>query len=203
MRSLEKISFPPIKKTAELHPNIINMLFENKKEILRKLSDLRALHFIDHISITVINEFKKIAVFSITPSVEFNLIVHGLWKFDNSFFPETSEDNTFFWWEEGYEISLFGILKEMKEAQHNFTLGLSLVRKYEKTKIVYSFATRSQNANLKDYYFDNINELFKIGDYGYKLIENIYHNYAFIKSPFKINSSINKPNLRLITNKFL
>jgi hypothetical protein len=68
-----------------LHEDILDILFKHKGEVHRKFTDLRGIFLIDHIAIKIIDPGNRIVVFSITPSVEYNLIVQGLWKHDLSF----------------------------------------------------------------------------------------------------------------------
>ncbi len=187
-----------------LHEDILDILFKHKEEIYRKLIDLRGTFLIDHIAIKIIDPNNKILIFSITPSVEYNLIVQGLWKHDKSFSLNFQKNNSFYIWEEAYPEKYFDELKSIKELKHGFTFGFNLSKTIGSFNLTYSFATRSKNNKLLEYYQSHINELFALGDYGYKLIHNIYANYCNpqfnLPTGAQNRNYYEKPILKLIVN---
>lgn len=189
---------------TRLHDNILDILFKHKKEISNRLRDIKGLYFIDHVAIIIITPSNEITIFSYTPSVEYNLIIKELWKYDKSFSPYFLKDGSMTWWGEAYSYNYLNLIQFAKEELHKFTLGMNLVRKIENHKLVYSFATRSQKNGIKEFYVDIKDELFHIGDYGYNLIRDIYSEYSdshvvpFINNSNKILK--NKPHLKLIVN---
>lgn len=189
-----------------LHDDILDILFKHKEEIHRKLSDLQGTLLIDHIAIKIIDPNKKLLIFSITPSVEYNILVQGLWKHDKSFSTYFHNTNKFYSWEEAYSKLYFHKIKQIKETKHGFTFGFNISKKIDEFNLIYSFATRSQNKNLHDYYYNHLNKLYSLGDYSYRLIHNIYAKYC---DPIWILPSMNsvqshpissKPLLKLIIN---
>ena len=187
-----------------LHEDILDILFNHKEEIYKKLIDLRGTFLIDHIAIKIIDPNKKILIFSITPSVEYNLLVQGLWKFDKSFSIKFQNSNYFYAWEKAYSKQYFNEIKYIKEHKHGFTLGFNTSKKIGAFNLIYSYATRSKNIDLLDYYRNHTNELLGLGDYSYKLIHNIYANYC--DPSFSLPSitcrqpSRKKPILKLVVN---
>ena len=167
----------------KMHDNILDILFNHKNEIFRKLSDLRGLYFIDHIAITLINPNNEIVVLSLTPSVEFKLIMNGLWKFDMSFNPLSSINGDMLFWNKAYANGYHNEIKRVKETQHNFSLGFNLIKKIDGFTFIYSFATRKNTKGLQKYYEGLKQELFILGDYGYKLLRNIYVQYENTYTP--------------------
>lgn len=161
-----------------LHENILDILFKHKKEISLRLSNIRGLFYTDHVSINILTPENKILIFSITPSVEYNLTIHELLKYDKSFFPNFYKDYSLFWWDQAYHHKYANELKKIKEEMHGFTLGLGLARRMKNIHLIYSYATRSQADDLKLYYEDHKNELFHMGDYAYKLISDFYSIYC-------------------------
>lgn len=161
-----------------MHPNILEILFKHKNEIFRKLSDLRGLYYIDHVSITLIDPDHEITIFSITPSVEFNLIVQGLWHFDRSFNPAHYAPGKLLFWDKAYLNGYQNDLKYIKETQHDFSLGFNLLRKVDNFNLIYSFATRKTGIDLKKYYQSMICDLYSFGDYGYRQLRDIYDQYS-------------------------
>lgn len=188
-----------------LHEDILDILFKHKKDIYRKLIDLKGLLLLEHIAITVINPENKLLIFSITPSVEYNLIVQGLWKYDLSFSISFHRKNSFYKWDKAYDANFFHHIKQIKELKHGFTFGCNVAKKVDNFTLIYSFATRSHNDHLSIYYHDHINDLIAIGDYGYNTIRNLYANYydSQWQSPPNIHGTQNKvkkPLFKLIVN---
>jgi len=169
---------PTFSSEVILHENILDILFKHKEEIYKKLIDLKGTFLIDHISIKIIDPSGKLLIFSITPSVEYNLIVQGLWKHDKSFSITFQENNDFYPWEMAYSKDYFNEIKYLKEIKHGFTFGFNISKKLGDFNLIYSYATRSKNNGLPDYYEKHRNELAHMGDYGYKVISNIYANYC-------------------------
>jgi len=132
------------------------------------------LFLIDHLAINIIDPKNRLVIFSTTPSVEYNLITQGLWKYDKSLSMNFQRDNRFYSWEKAYEKEYFEELKLIKQINHGFSFGFNLSKKIESFQLIYSFATRHQNFELLEYYREYINELFALGDYGYKAIRSIY-----------------------------
>lgn len=188
---------------TKLHNNILDILFNHKREISDRFRDIKGIHFIDHVAIIIINPIYEITIFSYIPSVEYNLIVKDLWKHDKSFNPTLLKDGAMMWWDEAYYPGYSKKIQYIKEDFHNFSLGMNLIRKIEDYTFVYSFATRSKEKNMKAYYADIKNELFHIGDYGYNIIRDIYSRYcAPYIAPLLDTDKIlkQKPHLKLIVN---
>lgn len=188
----------------KLHDSIMTILFKHKREIAKGLRDIKGIHNIDHVAIIIINPNREISIFSLAPSVEYNLIVNDLWKLDNTFNPNSLENHSLTWWENAYHPSSINKLRQIKEDAHKFTFGLNLVQKIEEFTLIFSFATRSNIKNLKEYYLNLKDELFRIGAYGYKHIRDIYMQYSepFIAPMLNSDNNLNvrKPYLKLIIN---
>lgn len=208
---MEKNVFPLNKSIANvdfgdiyLHKDIINILFQHKEEIYRHFIDIKGIFMIEHIAIKIINPNNEMIIFSITPSVEYNLIAQGLWKYDYGFSPYFLKKNTYCKWGTCYSNRYFHEIKFLKEHKHGFNFGFNLLKEQDNFNLIYSFATRSKNSHLDEYYRTHINEIYSIGDYGYKLIHPIYSQY--ITENFKAPSVANTKNsfvksfLKLIIN---
>lgn len=160
-----------------LHPKILEALFKNQREISLKLSNIKGLFKIEHIAMIILTPDDEIIVFSSTPAVEFNLIEKNLWQFDESFKPHHHRDGSFFWWEEAYANGYREKIKEIKQSSYRFTVGFCLARKINKEHIVFSYATRSRDKNIKEYYENHTKELLTMSDYVFGLIQNVYVKY--------------------------
>jgi len=120
-----------------LHEDILEILFKHKEEIYEKFIDLRGVYLIDHLAIKIIDPNNKILVFSITPSVEYNLIVQGLWRHDKSFSVNFQKNNSFYVWEKAYSAKYFNEIKFVKEFKHGFTLGFNISKKINNFNLIY------------------------------------------------------------------
>jgi len=161
-----------------LHENIIDILFQHKEEIYIKFNDLLGIFLIDYIAIKIIDPNNELVIFSITPSVEYNLLVQGLWKYDHSFTMNFQKNNVFYVWEKAYYETYFNEIKSIKEFKHGFTFGFNISKQIDSFHFTYSYATRSKNSKLYHYYHSHVNELSALGDYSYKLIRSIYAKYC-------------------------
>jgi len=189
-------------KDVVLHEDIFEILFKYKKIICNKFDDIRGTLLIDHLSINIINPNNKIVIFSTTPSVEYNLLTHNLWKHDQGFSISHQINNRFYSWDTAYKKEYFNELKLTKQLKHGFTFGFNLSKMINEFQFIYSFATRHPNSELMDYYRQYINELFSIGNYIYKPMANIHEQLAGTPILVSKNESplIFSPFLRLISN---
>lgn len=178
------------KDIPKIHPNILDTLFKYKETIYLKFTDLKGIFLLDHISINIIDPSNTIAIFSITPSVEYNLIIQNIWEHDQSFFPHAYQDEDFFLWEHGYAKNYFHNLKKIKQERHGLYLGFNIIRKIQNYTFIYSFATRHNNIELSNFYQSQKYELLKMGDYAYNLIKDIYRKHCI--STEELPNMINK-----------
>lgn len=188
-----------------LHEYILEILFKYKDKVFNKFYDIRGTFLIDHLAINIIDPNNKLIIFSTTPSVEYNLISQELWKYDRSFSTSYQIDNRFYSWEKAYEENQFEKLKLAKQINHGFSFGFNLSKKIESFQFIYSFATRHQNSDLMEYYRRYINELFAIGNYVFKAINEIYEKqFGKIISTTEISGDKTKrsfsPFLKLISS---
>jgi len=160
------------KNNIQLHPEIIEILFENRRYIKNIFSDLNGLYDIAHIGLTCIDPSNECIVFSTTPNVEYNLISQNLWEYDHCFYPDPVEKNTLLWWDDGLEK-----IAKIKLENNQFTLGMSIVRPVDDFCFIYSFATKETYQDFRRYYSDHLFHLIDIGDYFYKSIRSLYATY--------------------------
>ena len=202
MRQLINIKANEYQKKVKLHDSILDILFAHKSEIFRKFSDIKGLYFLDHVAVTIFNPENEIVIFSLTPSVEYNVIIKELWKHDITFRPDEYADGDFAWWDS--ELNEFSDeIKKIKIENHHFSVGLNLYKKIGDFRFIYSFATRNKDLDIRSYYEGIISELFLLGDYGYKLILGIYVGYCGSHIPPQVaspNTVNEKPYLRLIVS---
>lgn len=183
----------------KLHPEITNILFENHRFIKNVFNNINGLYELSYMGITFIDPSNQLITFSTTPSLEFNLINQNLWLNDPCFAPHHHK-NTILWWSCDNKK-----IEKIKFLNNNFVIGFSISRVLEGFCLIYSFASRASDVNLKNYYQNHKYKIIDIGDYFYKSVKNIYAMYNNIHIPPQL-SSLNskssgldmKPKLRLI-----
>jgi hypothetical protein len=157
-----------------LHQDILEILFRHKEHLYRSFDDVKGTFFIDHMAVKIIDPSNTMTLLSTTPSVEYNLLTQGLWKYDDSFSISYQRTHRFYSWGDAYQSEHFEQLKYLKEKKHGFTFGVNLSKKVGSFHLIYSFATRHQKSSLYEYYRQYISELFSIGDYCYKSVNPIF-----------------------------
>jgi len=203
MNRLSLVSQQKNQSNIRLHTDIINILFSHKKEVSNKFRDIKGLHCLDHIAINIVNPENEVVIFSFTPSIEYNLIIQGLWQYDITFCSNNYEDNTIIWWDKN-SSDTDNEIRKIKETDHNFTLGFNINKKINGFKLIYSFATRNKDEYIRQYYTKIKQELVLFGDYCYKLINNLYLLYCSgHEPPVLISNYIRRhhTHLRLISNQ--
>lgn len=189
----------PVHTNVHLHPQTVDILFTHKGDIFRKLSDLIGLHYIDHVALYLVNPDQEMVIFSLIPSVEFNLLVQGLWPFDNAFQPQSQESENLVFWDQAYMPAYKHAIKSRKETHHHFSLGFNIARKIQGFTLIYAFATRHIDDNLRAYYAAHVSELMALGDYGYKQLLPLYQQYCSITPPMMDTPPLER-RLKLVVN---
>lgn len=192
-------------QTIILHPKLLEILFECRREVSRKFSDVLGIYYFDHVTTMIINPHNQAVIFSSTPSIEYNLIKNELWVNDGHFLLEHINENEFFWWPQAYAPKYFNDIQKIRETDHACNLGITIVKNIHGFTNVYSFATRCKKPELKEYYRDHLDEITKMGDYCYKRIRETYLHYSESFSAPEINelhcpNTKNRSNLRLVVN---
>lgn len=157
------------KKLYTPHENLLSALFESKNRIMRCFSDIKGFFFIEHFAIKIFDAKNRFLVFSSTPSVEFNLIESGLWRYDRSFNPITDEGCIQIW-RHSYQCNYQEALIKEKEIKHGFTFGFDIGGLFQDERVVYTFATRSIISNPQEYYQEKLDELMRMSKYAHQEI---------------------------------
>ena len=189
-----------------LSPDVVNISFRHRKEISRVFNDVLGLHDIDHVSIDIVNAQNELIYFSTTPSMGYNLISSNMWLYDGSISPTFFKSYSFYYWDQTYHQNFFDAIKKIKETEHGFSFGFTLVRKVNGFYILYSFATRGNTLERKLFFQSHVDELLKIGDFCYKSIRSLYALYYDEKSPtlteqpLFLTTSKQQTNIRLVVD---
>lgn len=201
MYELKQVECTPCKKNnITLHPDVIAILFENRRHIKNVFSNLKGLHGITHMGISCIDPAHELIAFSATPNIEYNLFHQNLWLEDPCFAPNATDKNSLLWWDYQNEK-----IEKIKLRNNHFTTGLSIYRPVENFGFIYSFATDEKVEGLRQFYSDNLFSLIDMGDYFYKSLRELYSSYSLKHVPPHINAFNSKatglsvrPFLRLV-----
>ncbi|KTC65684.1 putative FlgJ-like protein (plasmid) [Legionella adelaidensis] len=203
---LEKINTLSVKPI--LHSKLLEILFENRRLVKNIFFEIQGLFDIDYIGLKIINSNKEIIAFSTIPSIEFNLIHQNLWENDVCFIPPNEVRNEIIWWEFENEYSYeLREKKQIKLLNNKLTSGFTICRDLNNFCLLFSYATKSKNKLLKEYYTANIYKIMDLGDYFLNSIIPMYNSYHFkdkliTSSNFKSKKSThsNQSSLKLVIN---
>lgn len=156
------------------HENFSHGLFACFKPLLKLFQQIKGLHNIDYFSTDIINKKNNVMSFSTNPSINHNLLTFGLWQFDGTLSPDFYENQAFYLWRNTYIYGMKNALLKTKEFDNDFQYAFSLPRKLEDYRLIYSFATKEQYIDHKNYYEKYYSELLSIGDFCFKKIRNFY-----------------------------
>lgn len=201
MYELKQVDCSPIKEhQIKLHPEVIKILFENRRVIKSVFSNLKGLHGITHMGMACIDPSRELIAFSTTPSIEHNLFNQHLWLEDHCFNSDIGDKNSLLWWDYQNEK-----IEKFKLLNNRFTMGMTIYRPIGDFGFMYSFATDETVKGLRQYYTDNLFGLIDMGDYFYKSLRELYSHYSLKHVPPELNefnskaTGLNvKPFLRLV-----
>lgn len=168
---------------TKLHPEILNILLENRRYVKSVFLEINGLYDIAHFGLTIVDPSNEMVVFSSTPNIEYNLIHQNLWKHDPCFSSLMQDDNGLSWWNTDQLVDNGDEIERIKLQNNKFSFGVTISRPVNNFCFLYSFATRSKRDDLSEYYTSNIGELIDIGDYFYKSIMDIYSSYSIKYKP--------------------
>lgn len=183
MYELKQADCSPIEEhKIKLHPEVIEILFENRRYIKSVFSNLKGLHGITHMGMTCIDPNQELVAFSTTPSMEYNLFNQQLWIEDHCFNKDSNDKNSLLWWDYQDEK-----IEQIKLTNNRLTMGMTIYRPIGDFGFMYSFATNECVKGLRQYYIDNLFGLIDIGDYFYKSLRELYSRYSFRHKPPELN----------------
>ena len=165
-------------RLPKLHKEILFISLIHYKEIRKIYSEVLRLNAIDHLSINLVNPDGEIVFLSSTPYTGINVCGGKLWLYDISIHPETYENKEFYWWEDCYCKEMKQELQLEKEIKNNLNIGFIISRKVQDFYIMYSFATREKDPDIKEIIKQYKRNFVDMGDYCYSGIKQIYQLYA-------------------------
>jgi len=177
MLEVETIATPK-NKSPYLHALAEDLLFSHKRQVSSLFRDVIGLHEIDSLSLYYIDELQRLLAFSYTPAVEFNLFSSHLWQHDLTFSPQFFSKKQQAFWQELYKDERFDELRYLKQLKYNFNIGFSLSKPQQDYHLIYSFATKSNDAQIKSLWLKVSDELSQIGDYCFNHLKPLITDIA-------------------------
>jgi hypothetical protein len=178
-----------------LHPQAQDFLFEYYRALRLIFNDVLGHLEVDYISIALLNPKQELLFLSSQPSIEQNLIEHGLWSIDPCLqFSGLSHTNVNVW-NDLYKKSSLVSLKHYKldKPKLNFALSKSIVhREYH---INYSFGVKTDDPFVHINLLQGIETLVSMGKF---CLQNILKEiYLDIPRDYFVKEN---SHLKLVTN---
>ncbi len=171
------------------HPRLLEALFYHKPRVSRIFKDVLGIYEIDHVAVAKISS-TKILTFSSTPAMEFNLFNSNLWNFDNSYSPDWFTQCSQAHWEALYTQTRYDELYYLKQVKHHYPIGYSLAAKLEENYFIYSFASHRACVETRELFTNNIDNIYKIGQYCSKMLDQLFQDYNNLPELFSKKSKV-------------
>lgn len=173
----------------KLHKDILLIALYEYTKIKKAYSAVLRLNAIDYLSINIVNPCGEMIFLSSTPSVDMDIYSGDLWLYDRSIYPATYQNQKFYWWDDCYLPEMAGILKQEKEIKNNLHCGFVCVKQIKNFYLLYSYATKEKDPEIKKVIEEYKNTFIDMGDYCYSRIRTIYEKYAGNYQPPLINKT--------------
>ncbi len=142
------------------HPAFLETLFAYKSQVSAVFKDVLGLNNVHHIALSTIHQ-QQLLTLSSTPSLEFNLFSSPLWQFDKTYQPCWYNLCKPSPWQSLYAPTRYNELYYLKQAKHQYPVGLSMAIESMDSPIIYSLASHNANALAEHQQED----FYKIGAY--------------------------------------
>jgi hypothetical protein len=157
---------------TQIHPLAQDFLFKHYRAMRKIFRNVLGLFEIDYLCIALITPQHELLFMSSEPSIEFNLIEHNLWSLDPSLQKAFFQSGKMQFWGELYSREADDQLCFYKQKMHRFHIGLSIPSVFDKYRIIYTFAAKSDDLNIRNNLKDNTENLLSMGQFCLKTILN-------------------------------
>ena len=161
-----------------LHKDVLNISFLHRHKIKSVFGDILGIDGIEHFSLDLVNPNGEMLFLSGTPQHAFEICNRGLGQFDGIISPTYYENNEFYWWDDAYHKAFSSEIKKIREGYLGLKHGFMLVRKWNDFYLIYSFATKNSSHNFRMKVINKLDSFFKIGDYAYTMMRDVYGTYC-------------------------
>lgn len=180
-----------------LHPQAQDFLFEYYRALRLIFNDVLGHLEVDYISIALLNPKQELLYLSSQPSIEQNLIEHGLWNKDPCLHALHLNLNEVHIWNDLYKKPALTPLKHYKLEKPGFKFALSKPIIYKDFQIIYSFGVKTEDPFVHINLLQAIETLVSIGKF---CLQNI-HKEIHLDIPKEYFIKENHY-LKLVTNHF-
>ena len=163
-----------------LHPQASDLLFKHYRVIARIFRNVLGQIEIDYMAIALLTLKNELLFFSSRPGIEWGMIEHNLWLSDARF---------------QYDFFKQEQVQSWEHCPPEFCVALSIPSVVDEFRVVYTFASTSNDEATQTKIHNNIAMLIRMGRF---CLKNILHELPFL-SP-KTASIQQKPQLKLIIN---
>ena len=177
-----------------LHPAAKDFLFKHYRNIKRIFGDVLGLFEVDYLSIMVITPQNELLFLSSQPSIECNLIEHGLWQYEPCLNDAFLSGTTHQYWSNVYLQPVHKKLLYYKQEIFQFGFGLAIPHLFREFRVIYTFAFKANDVITRQKTENNIPRL---GDMGQYCLQNILNT---IELPNKPKTNQSKLVLKLVIN---
>ncbi len=130
-----------------LHPEAKEISFRHKFVILHTFKKkILGILGLDYIALLIVDKNQVLSIYSSCPALEFNLIYNSLWMHDGIFEVKNHTADSFMYWDELYNNDSKKRLIAEKEVKFGFKFGFYVMKSIDDLFVIYSFATKQQNA---------------------------------------------------------
>ena len=150
----------------------------HKYKINHIFNDFMGLYDIHHFSLDLVDPSGNMIFFSKTPSHAYEICKRGYGDYDGIISPKYYTKNEFYWWEDAHHEKYSRKIQNIREGIFKLKNGFMLVRNINGFYLLYSFATKSNSPKFKTNVVNNLNELYKIGDWAYSQLKDEYQLYV-------------------------
>lgn len=171
------------KHTVSLHSHASDILFEHRRQVSSIFLQIKGHYEIAYFGLNIINPANELVAFSSLPHIEYNLIQQDIWRDDPYFSSKNFNKNTLYCWDEINNEQI----RKIKLDSNNFKAGMTISREIDGFNFLYSYATKSNQKELKEYYNSQIFGLIDIGDYFCNAVLKLYSEYCGTYTLPKLN----------------
>lgn len=181
-----------------LHPQAQDWLFKNYRALRLIFNDVLGHLELDYLSMSLLNPSRELIFFSSQPSIEQNLIEHGLWQDDPCIQSAYLAPQDHYIWHDIYQAPAFKQLYHYKLFKPKLAFVLSKAVVIEDYAITYAFGVKSKDPTVQINLLNNTKILSSIGKFCLQNIVQELHIDVLPGNFFKNHA----PHLHLVVNSF-
>lgn len=184
-----KLSCTPI----TLHPEAKEFLYVHLRVLRRLFHDALGHLEVDYMAVALLNADNQMLFLSSKPGIECNLINYNLWHLDACLAADFFLAGKAQLWETLYAEGLYKKLRQYKLEVPGFNMGISIPSRVNDHRVVYSFASKSNDEDVKNKLIHEVDTLLSMGQFCLRKIIN-----AILLPEQYSDFFVTKPALKLV-----